>query len=65
MSYQACWFLKIFFQYTQKIYTASIVFQNSTDLHEYSLVQTSLNIIHQYIFIDNKNPGGRESTLFC
>ena len=39
--------------------TASIVFQNSTDLHEYSLVQTSLNI-HQYIFLDKKNPGGRE-----
>ena len=34
------------------------------NLHEYSSMQTPFNTIHQYIFLDNQNSGGRETTSF-
>ena len=62
MKDKTCWFLKILFQYTQKnnvsIICLKLVYIN---LHENCSVQTPLNIIHQYIFVDNQNLGGVES----
>ena len=60
---QTCWFLKIHFQYTQKNTASLTLLKNSINLHEYSFVQTPLNIIHHYIFLDNQNSGGGWSTL--
>ena len=34
----------------------SLIRVKNKNLHEYSSVQTPLNIIHQYIFLDNQNP---------
>ena len=38
--------------------------QNSIILHGNSSAQTPLNIIHQYIFLYNQNPGGGERAWF-
>ena len=48
---------KLFFENSFSVYT-----KENMNIHEYSSVQTALNIIHQYIFLDNQNPAGREST---
>ena len=62
MKDETCWFLKILFQYKKIILLIQNVFKNRIN-HEYSSMQTLLTLKSIY-FLDNQNPGGRESTLF-
>ena len=57
--------LKIISQYAQKNTASITLFKNSINLHDYSSVQSPLNILHQNIFLDNQNSGGRGSTPLC
>ena len=40
------------------------MFKNNNKLHRNSFAQTFLSLIHRYIFLDNQNPGAKESTWF-
>ena len=60
---QTCCFGKFSFSTHKRILLAQPVLSN-INLYE-NLCKLHFNMVHQYIFSDNENPGRGESTLFC